>query len=128
MSLRKLGERPGAGPHWELEEQVTLSDEAARKIIVYPLPKNTDPERGAGRRAARAAALACQHQRDEGAVYVDAARNGAGLYIDGCLENGRTEHCDTFGNSSLASSKDFVVRIVEVITFSRLLTRRRTLP
>ncbi|KAL3228121.1 hypothetical protein MRX96_004038 [Rhipicephalus microplus] len=33
-----------------------------------------DPERDAGRRAARAAALASQHPRDEGAVYVDAAR------------------------------------------------------
>ncbi|KAL3227599.1 hypothetical protein MRX96_048701 [Rhipicephalus microplus] len=33
-----------------------------------------DPERDAGRRAARAVALARQHQRDEGAVYVDAAR------------------------------------------------------
>ncbi|KAL3202640.1 hypothetical protein MRX96_053357, partial [Rhipicephalus microplus] len=58
----------------ELEKQVPLSDEAARKIIVYPLPKNMDPERDAGRRAARAVALARQHQRDEGAVYVDAAR------------------------------------------------------
>ncbi|KAL3226194.1 hypothetical protein MRX96_049016 [Rhipicephalus microplus] len=58
----------------ELEKQVPLSDEAARKIIVYPLPKNMDPERDAGRREARAVALARQHQRDEGAVYVDAAR------------------------------------------------------
>ncbi|KAL3198081.1 hypothetical protein MRX96_001541 [Rhipicephalus microplus] len=33
-----------------------------------------DPERDAGRRSARAVALARQHQRDEGAVYVDAAR------------------------------------------------------
>ncbi|KAL3244517.1 hypothetical protein MRX96_002277 [Rhipicephalus microplus] len=33
-----------------------------------------DPERDAGRRAARAVALARQHRRDEGAVYVDAAR------------------------------------------------------
>ncbi|KAL3170170.1 hypothetical protein MRX96_015219 [Rhipicephalus microplus] len=30
-----------------------------------------DPERDAGRRAVRAVALARQHQRDEGAVYVD---------------------------------------------------------
>ncbi|KAL3244531.1 hypothetical protein MRX96_002290 [Rhipicephalus microplus] len=45
-----------------------------RKIIVYPLPKNMNPERDAGRRAARAAAVARRHQRDEGAVYVDAAR------------------------------------------------------
>ncbi|KAH7933111.1 hypothetical protein HPB49_008339 [Dermacentor silvarum] len=59
----------------EPEEQVPLSDEAARKIIVYPLPKSTNPERDAGRRAARAAALVRQHQRDEGAVYVDAARH-----------------------------------------------------
>ncbi|KAH6943305.1 hypothetical protein HPB50_019329 [Hyalomma asiaticum] len=68
------GERVGTGPYGELEEQVPLSDETARKIIVYPLPKNTDPERDEGRRAARAVALACQHQRDESAVYVDAAR------------------------------------------------------
>ncbi|KAL3189093.1 hypothetical protein MRX96_003233 [Rhipicephalus microplus] len=33
-----------------------------------------DPERDAGMRAARAAALARQHQRDEGAFYVDATR------------------------------------------------------
>ncbi|KAL3243083.1 hypothetical protein MRX96_047635 [Rhipicephalus microplus] len=45
-----------------------------RKIIVYPLPKNMDPERDAGRRAAKAVVLARQHQGDEGAVYVDAAR------------------------------------------------------
>ncbi|KAH7983314.1 hypothetical protein HPB52_010818 [Rhipicephalus sanguineus] len=68
------GERVGTGPYGELEEQALLSDEAARKIIVYPLPKNTDPERDEGRRAARAVALARQHQQDEGAVYVDAAR------------------------------------------------------
>ncbi|XP_037572344.1 uncharacterized protein LOC119454506 [Dermacentor silvarum] len=74
VGLLPPGERPGAGPDGEPEEQVPLSDEAARKIIVYPLPKNTNPERDAGRRAARAAALARQHQRDEGAVYVDAAR------------------------------------------------------
>ncbi|KAL3179521.1 hypothetical protein MRX96_037905 [Rhipicephalus microplus] len=74
VGLLPPGERPGAGPDGELEEQVPLSDEAARKIIVYPLPKNMDPESDAGRRVARAAALARQHQRDEGAVYVDAAR------------------------------------------------------
>ncbi|KAL3193256.1 hypothetical protein MRX96_017938 [Rhipicephalus microplus] len=74
VGLLPPGERPGAGPDGELEEQVPLSDEAARKTIVYPLPKNMDPERDAGRRAVRAAALARQHQRDEGAVYVDAAR------------------------------------------------------
>ncbi|KAL3215735.1 hypothetical protein MRX96_051296, partial [Rhipicephalus microplus] len=74
VGLLPPGERPGAGPDGELEKQVPLSDEAARKIIVYPLPKNMDPERDAGRRAARAVALARQHQRDEGAVYVDAAR------------------------------------------------------
>ncbi|KAH7959096.1 hypothetical protein HPB49_008244 [Dermacentor silvarum] len=74
VGLLPPGERPGAGPDGEPEEQVPLSDEAARKIIVYPLPKNTNPERDAGRRAARAAALARQHQRDEGAVYVEAAR------------------------------------------------------
>ncbi|XP_037580255.1 uncharacterized protein LOC119463486 [Dermacentor silvarum] len=74
VGLLPPGERPGAGPDGEPEEQVPLSDEAARKIIVYPLPKNTNPERDAGRRAARAAALARQDQRNEGAVYVDAAR------------------------------------------------------
>ncbi|KAL3212913.1 hypothetical protein MRX96_051801 [Rhipicephalus microplus] len=66
------------GGTWKLLRQ--LMDETKsceyqpRKIIVYPLPKNMDPERDAGRRAARAVALARQHQRDEGAVYVDAAR------------------------------------------------------
>ncbi|KAH7944819.1 hypothetical protein HPB49_000760 [Dermacentor silvarum] len=74
VGLLPPGERPGAGPDGEPEEQVPLSNEAARKTIVYPLPKNTNPERDAGRRAARAAALARQHQRDEGAVYVDATR------------------------------------------------------
>ncbi|KAL3206070.1 hypothetical protein MRX96_040427 [Rhipicephalus microplus] len=56
------------------EEQALLSYETARKIIVYPLPKNTNPERDEGRRAARVVVLARQHQRDEGAVYVDATR------------------------------------------------------
>lgn len=46
------------------------------------------------------------------------AGNGMGLFIDGSLENGRTEHCDTFDNEPLASSKDFVVRIMEVIGFA----------
>ncbi|KAH6923031.1 hypothetical protein HPB50_020755 [Hyalomma asiaticum] len=74
VGLLPPGERVGTGPYGELEEQVPLSDETARKVIVYPLPKNTDPERDEGRRAARAVALARQHQRDESAVYVDAAR------------------------------------------------------
>ncbi|KAL3191322.1 hypothetical protein MRX96_018730 [Rhipicephalus microplus] len=74
VGLLPPGERPGAGPDGELEEQTPLSDETTRKIIVYPLPKNMDTERDAGRRAARTAALARQHQRDEGAVNVDAAR------------------------------------------------------
>ncbi|XP_075556800.1 GTPase-activating protein skywalker-like [Dermacentor variabilis] len=44
--------------------------------------------------------------------------NGVGLYIDGSLENGRTEHCDTFDNSPLAESNDFVVQIAEVVAFA----------
>lgn len=44
--------------------------------------------------------------------------SGMGLYIDESLENGRTERCDTFNNSPLASSNDFVVRILEVIGFA----------
>ncbi|XP_075723774.1 ATP-binding cassette sub-family C member 2-like [Rhipicephalus microplus] len=43
------GERVGTGPYGELEEQALLSYKTARKIIVYPLPKNTDPERDEGR-------------------------------------------------------------------------------
>ncbi|KAH7963721.1 hypothetical protein HPB52_022459 [Rhipicephalus sanguineus] len=74
LSPEKLQPLLDRGPYGELEEQALLSDEAARKIIVYPLPKNTDPERDEGRRAARAVALARQHQQDEGAVYADAAR------------------------------------------------------
>lgn len=45
-------------------------------------------------------------------------RNGMGLYLDESMENGRSEHCDTFDNRSLASSDDFVVRILEVIGFA----------
>lgn len=44
--------------------------------------------------------------------------NGMGLYLDESMENGRSEHCDTFDNRSLASSDDFVVRILEVIGFA----------
>ncbi|XP_075538891.1 GTPase-activating protein skywalker-like isoform X4 [Dermacentor variabilis] len=44
--------------------------------------------------------------------------NGMALYIDESMENGRSEHCDTFDNRSLASSDDFVVRILEVIGFA----------
>ncbi|KAH7942298.1 hypothetical protein HPB49_022679 [Dermacentor silvarum] len=44
--------------------------------------------------------------------------NGVGLYIDGSLENGRTEHCDTFDNSPLAATNDFVVQIIEVVAFA----------
>ncbi|XP_075721767.1 GTPase-activating protein skywalker-like [Rhipicephalus microplus] len=43
--------------------------------------------------------------------------NGMGLYIDQSLENGRTEHCDTFDNPPLAASNDFAVNILEVIGF-----------
>ncbi|KAH7941913.1 hypothetical protein HPB49_018501 [Dermacentor silvarum] len=43
--------------------------------------------------------------------------NGMGLYVDQSLENGRTEHCDTFDNPPLGSSHDFVVNILEVIGF-----------
>ncbi|XP_077523531.1 GTPase-activating protein skywalker-like [Amblyomma americanum] len=46
------------------------------------------------------------------------AGNGMGLYIDQSLEKGRTEHCDTFDNLPLASSKDFVIRVLEVFGFS----------
>lgn len=42
----------------ELESQVPLSDEAARGIIVFPLPENVNPEKDCERRKARAAALA----------------------------------------------------------------------
>ncbi|KAL3186300.1 hypothetical protein MRX96_028025 [Rhipicephalus microplus] len=42
-------ERVGTGPYGELEEQAILNDEAVRNIIVYPLPKNTEPERNEGR-------------------------------------------------------------------------------
>ncbi|KAL1444505.1 hypothetical protein MTO96_029816 [Rhipicephalus appendiculatus] len=44
--------------------------------------------------------------------------NGMGLYIDQSLENGRTEHCDTFDNTPLGASNDFVVNILEVIGFA----------
>ncbi|KAL3217951.1 hypothetical protein MRX96_031870 [Rhipicephalus microplus] len=48
VGLLPPGERPGAGPYGEIEEQVPLSDEAARKIIIYPLPKNMEPRKGCG--------------------------------------------------------------------------------
>ncbi|XP_075555725.1 GTPase-activating protein skywalker-like [Dermacentor variabilis] len=44
--------------------------------------------------------------------------NGMGLYIDQSLENGRSEHCDTFDNDPLGGASDFVVNILEVIGFA----------
>ncbi|XP_050036703.1 GTPase-activating protein skywalker-like [Dermacentor andersoni] len=44
--------------------------------------------------------------------------NGMGLYIDQSLENGRSEHCDTFDNDPLGRTSDFVVNILEVIGFA----------
>ncbi|XP_064488366.1 GTPase-activating protein skywalker-like [Ornithodoros turicata] len=46
------------------------------------------------------------------------AGNGLGLYVDGDLTNGRTEHCDTFDNYPLAPGGDFVIRVLEVFGFS----------
>ncbi|GBN56242.1 TBC1 domain family member 24 [Araneus ventricosus] len=45
------------------------------------------------------------------------AGNGQGLLLDDNLLYGRTEHCDTFDNEPLCSSKDFQCKIVEVIAF-----------
>ncbi|CAL1262948.1 unnamed protein product [Larinioides sclopetarius] len=45
------------------------------------------------------------------------AGNGQGLLLDDNLLYGRTEHCDTFANEPLCSSKDFQCKIVEVIAF-----------
>ncbi|KAH9374628.1 hypothetical protein HPB48_011074 [Haemaphysalis longicornis] len=53
---------------------VPLRDELVRRLVVYPLPKNTDPERDLGRRAARALALARQYKEDANAIFVDAAK------------------------------------------------------
>ncbi|KAL3234088.1 hypothetical protein MRX96_022834 [Rhipicephalus microplus] len=72
--LRQLMDETKSCEYQHTRMAQILHTTAPRKIIVYPLPKNMDPERDAGRRAARAVALARQHQRDEGAVYVDAAR------------------------------------------------------
>ncbi|KAL3170244.1 hypothetical protein MRX96_015283 [Rhipicephalus microplus] len=103
------GSRAGRGAR---RTSPPLSDEAARKIIVYPLPKNMDPERDAGRRAARPAALARQHQRDEGAVYVDAARypgrrNAFAAVVvsvtTGKLLTASTEHARTAGQAEEAA-------------------------
>lgn len=51
-----------------------LRDEVVRRLVVYPLPKNTDPERDLGRRAARALALARQYKEAANAIFVDAAK------------------------------------------------------
>ncbi|KAL3219241.1 hypothetical protein MRX96_030526 [Rhipicephalus microplus] len=72
--LRQLMDETKSCEYQRTRMAQILHTTAPRKIIVYPLPKNMDPERDAGGRAARAVALARQHQRDEGAVYVDAAR------------------------------------------------------
>ncbi|KAH9371554.1 hypothetical protein HPB48_011105 [Haemaphysalis longicornis] len=53
---------------------VPLRDEVVRRLVVYPLPTNTDPERDLGRRAARALALARQYKEDANAIFVDAAK------------------------------------------------------
>lgn len=66
--------RQGAGNGSTTDELVPLRDDIVRRLVVYPLPKNMDPERDGGRRAARALALAKQHREDDSAVYVDAAR------------------------------------------------------
>lgn len=65
----------GEAENGELEDQVPIRDEAARGIIVFPLPKNVDPERDPERRKARAPALARQFQSDENAAFVDVAKH-----------------------------------------------------
>ncbi|KAL3184646.1 hypothetical protein MRX96_005977 [Rhipicephalus microplus] len=59
----------------ELESQVTLRDEAARGIIVFPLPKNVNPEKDWERRKARAVTLAKQYRSDENAAFVMLAKH-----------------------------------------------------
>ena len=45
-------------------------------------------------------------------------REGTGIYIDENLDNGRTEHCRTFNNPPLASTKDFNISVIETIGFN----------
>ncbi|KAL3182658.1 hypothetical protein MRX96_034572 [Rhipicephalus microplus] len=52
-----------------------LRDGAARSIIVFPLPKNVNPEEDWERRKVRAAALAKQYKSDENAVFVDVTKH-----------------------------------------------------
>ncbi|XP_075236667.1 TLD domain-containing protein mustard isoform X2 [Lycorma delicatula] len=40
-----------------------------------------------------------------------------GLWLDGDLNQGRTEPCDTYGNDPLTPQKDFVVKILECWAF-----------
>ncbi|KAL3184645.1 hypothetical protein MRX96_005977 [Rhipicephalus microplus] len=74
----KVGINPlahGGAEDDELESQVTLRDEAARGIIVFPLPKNVNPEKDWERRKARAVTLAKQYRSDENAAFVMLAKH-----------------------------------------------------
>lgn len=76
--LERVGINPpahGGAEDDELESHVPLRDEAARGIIVFPLPKNVNPEKDWERRKARAAALAKQYKSDENGAFVDVAKH-----------------------------------------------------
>lgn len=40
-----------------------------------------------------------------------------GLWLDGDLNQGRTEACNTYGNEPLVNEQDFVVKILECWAF-----------
>ncbi|KAL3197535.1 hypothetical protein MRX96_001597 [Rhipicephalus microplus] len=52
-----------------------LWDEAARRIIVFPLPKNVNPEKDWERCKARAVTLVKQCKSDENAAFIDVAKH-----------------------------------------------------
>lgn len=57
-----------------LQDGLQHVGEVARRVTVYPLPRNMHPEENKERRRARARALALAHETDAEAYYVDAAR------------------------------------------------------
>lgn len=65
---------PKGGENSDTSDRIPLGDEEARGIIVFPMPKNVDPERDRERRLARATALARIYRHDDAAAHVDVAK------------------------------------------------------
>lgn len=49
--------------------------------------------------------------------YLSSFSGRFGLWLDGDLNQGRSQHCSTYGNEPLAPQEDFVIKTLECWAF-----------